>query len=315
MDTALSGHALIDRLPRVRGRLTPDAPLGPLTWFRVGGPAEVLFRPVDTQDLAAFLAGCPADVPVTVIGVASNLLVRDGGVPGVVIRLGGPFAEIAVTGDTITAGAAALDLNVALTAQQAGLAGLEFLSGIPGTIGGAVRMNAGAYGREVVDVILSATGIDRRGVVHTYDRAGLGLTYRHCAVPDDVIFTGAVLRAERGDTAAIAARMEEIRRARADTQPVRARTGGSTFANPDGDKAWRLIDAAGCRGLRLGGAQVSELHCNFLINQGDATAADIELLGEEVRRRVLDTSGVALRWEIKRIGRPAPGPATSGGGA
>ncbi len=315
MAAALSGPTLIDRLPRVRGRLTPDAPLGPLTWFRVGGPAEVLFRPADAEDLAEFLAGCPADVPVTVMGVASNLLVRDGGVPGVVIRLGGPFAEIAVDGDTVTAGGAALDLNVAMTAQQAGLAGLEFLSGIPGTVGGAVRMNGGAYGREMVDVILSATGIDRRGTVRTYDRADLGLTYRHCAVPEDVIFTGAVLRAERGDPAAITARMEDIRQARADTQPVRARTGGSTFANPDGDKAWRLIDAAGCRGLRIGGAQVSEKHCNFLINLGDATAADIEMLGEEVRRRVRETSGIELRWEIKRIGRPAPGPATTGGAA
>lgn len=315
IQAATSGAALIERLPRVRGRLTPDAPLGPMTWFRVGGPAEVLFRPADADDLAEFLAGCPADVPVTVIGVASNLLVRDGGVPGVVIRLGGPFAEIAVDGDTLVAGAAALDLNVAMTAQNAGLAGLEFLSGIPGTIGGAVRMNGGAYGREMVDVVLSATGVDRRGTVREYDRTGLGLTYRHCDVPDDVIFTRAVLQGTPGDAAAIAARMDEIRRARADSQPVRARTGGSTFANPDGDKAWRLIDAAGCRGLRIGGAQVSEKHCNFLINLGDATAADIEMLGEEVRRRVRDASGIELRWEIKRIGRPAPTGGREGGAA
>jgi UDP-N-acetylmuramate dehydrogenase len=294
---------LIDRLPPVRGRLKPDEPLGPMTWFRVGGPAEVLFRPADAEDLAAFLAGCPDDVPVTVIGVASNLLVRDGGVPGVVIRLGGPFATVAVQGDRVISGAGALDINVAQTAAQAGLAGLEFLSGIPGTVGGAIRMNGGAYGAETVDVIRWAEGIDRRGQLHRWDRAGLGLTYRHCDVPEDVIFTCAEFQGRPDAPEAVRARMDEIARSRADSQPVRARTGGSTFANPPGAKAWELIDRAGCRGLVRGGAQVSEKHCNFLINQGEATAADIEQLGEEVRRRVRESAGVELRWEIRRIGR------------
>ncbi|MFV3074133.1 UDP-N-acetylmuramate dehydrogenase [Niveispirillum fermenti] len=304
----LDGKALVERLraaaPDLRGRLAADAPLGPLTWFRVGGHAEALFRPADEDDLAHFLAHCPTDVPVTVIGVASNLLVRDGGVPGVVIRLGGPFADIAVTGDVITAGAGALDLNVALTAQQAGLTGLEFLSGIPGTIGGAVRMNGGAYGGETVDVIVAADGIDRQGNRRTWNGGELGLTYRHCSVSEDVIFTRARFRGRPGDPAAIKERIDAIQQARADSQPVRARTGGSTFANPDGHKAWQLIDAAGCRGLTIGGAQISEKHCNFLLNLGDATAHDIESLGEEVRRRVKAASGIDLRWEIRRIGLP-----------
>lgn len=308
MERVLDGQALSDRLreaaPETRGRLTPDAPLGPSTWFRVGGKAEALFRPADEDDLSYFLAHCPADVPVTVIGVASNLLVRDGGVPGVVIRLGGPFAEVRVEADRIIAGAGALDLNVALTAQGAGLAGLEFLSGIPGTIGGAVRMNGGAYGAETVDVILSADGIDRQGVKRSYDRHALHLTYRHCGVPDDVIFTSATFQGRPDDPAAIQARIDAIQQARADSQPVRARTGGSTFANPDGHKAWQLIDAAGCRGLTIGGAQISEKHCNFLLNLGEATAHDIESLGEEVRARVKASSGVDLRWEIRRIGLP-----------
>lgn len=309
-DRALDGQALTDRLrmsaPDLRGRLTAEAALGPSTWFRVGGVAEALFRPADEADLAYFLAHCPTDVPVTVIGVASNLLVRDGGVPGVVIRLGGPFADITVDGDRIRAGAGALDLNVALTAQEAGLAGLEFLSGIPGTIGGAVRMNGGAYGGEVVDVILSANGIDRQGVHRTYSRDDLHLSYRHCGVADDVIFTSALFTGRQDEQAAIKARIDAIQQARADSQPVRARTGGSTFANPDGHKAWQLIDAAGCRGLTIGGAQISEKHCNFLLNLGDATAQDIESLGEEVRRRVKANSGIELRWEIRRIGLPRP---------
>jgi len=309
---APAGH-LIHRLPPVRGRLSVDAPLASMSWFRVGGPAEVLFRPADADDLAAFLAGCPADVPVHVLGVASNLLVRDGGVKGVVIRLAGPFAEIrAGDGDhTLSAGAGALDLSVAMTAQAAGIAGLEFLSGIPGTVGGMVRMNAGAYGREAVDVLVEAEGVDRAGTRRIYRLEALGLSYRHCAVPDDVVFTRALLRGQPGDPADIKARIVEIQRQRQESQPVRARTGGSTFANPDpalsgGLRAWELIDRAGCRGLRIGGAQVSEKHCNFLINTGDATAADLESLGEEVRRRVLETSGVALRWEIRRIGESAP---------
>jgi UDP-N-acetylmuramate dehydrogenase len=292
---------LIDRLPRPRGRLTADAPLGPQTWFRTGGPAEVLFRPADADDLAAFLAGLPPEVPVTVLGVGSNLLVRDGGVKGVVIRLMRGFTEVAVEGTEVRAGAGALDLNVALTARDHALAGLEFLSGIPGTIGGAVAMNAGAYGGELSEVLLSAEAIDRSGAGHRIDAAGMGFSYRHTGVPADWIFTAARLRATPGDQLTIARRIAEIDTARQESQP-RSRTGGSTFVNPTGHKAWQLIDGAGCRGLVMRGAQVSEQHCNFLINLGDATAADIEMLGEEVRRRVLEQSGVRLEWEIRRIG-------------
>ena len=300
---------LIDRLPPVRGRLTANAPLDRVTWFRVGGAAEVMFRPADKADLAAFLAAKPDDVAVTVIGVGSNLLVRDGGVPGVVIRLGREFAGVAVEGTHVSAGAAALDLNVALSVAEAGLAGLEFLCGIPGTIGGALRMNAGAYGREVKDVVLAAEALDPSGQARTLSPAELGLTYRHSAVPEDWIFTKALFRASPGERPEIAKRMQEIQRAREESQPIRSRTGGSTFANPDGSnpdarKAWQLIDAAGCRGLRLGGAMVSEKHCNFLINTGEATAADLEALGEEIRRRVFETSGVQLRWEIRIVGVP-----------
>lgn len=301
-----SGH-LIQRMPAVRGRLTADAPLAPVTWFRVGGPAEVMFRPADADDLADFLAALPAEVPVTVIGVASNLLVRDGGVPGVTIRLGRGFTDIAADGMTVTAGAAALDLNVAMVARDAGIAGLEFLSGIPGTIGGALRMNGGAYGRELADVLVSATAVARDGRRLEFSHAGMGFTYRHSAAPEDCIFTGAVLRGEPGNPLEIARRMAEISDKRADSQPVRSRTGGSTFKNPEGHKAWELIDKAGCRGLSIGDAQVSEKHCNFLINNGTATAAQLEALGEDVRRRVFETSGVTLDWEIKRIGIPAEG--------
>ncbi len=299
---------LIDRLPPVRGRLTANAPLASVTWFRAGGPAEILFRPADRDDLAAFLAGTPDDIPVTVLGVASNLLVRDGGIPGVVIRLLRGFTGIRVEGEQVLAGAGALDLNVALTARDHGLAGLEFLSGVPGTIGGALRMNAGAYGGEMKDVVAHAEALDRSGRALRLTPEELGFTYRHCAVPESVIFTGAVLRGRPGRTEEIGARIVEIDQARGETQP-RSRTGGSTFTNPPGDKAWRLIDAAGCRGLRIGGAQVSEKHCNFLINTGDATARDIEALGEEVRRRVHEASGVTLRWEIMRIGTPRAGEA------
>jgi len=295
---------LIDRLPPVRGRLSAQAPLAPLTWFRVGGPADVLFRPADAADLAGFLAGCPSDVPVTVVGVASNLLIRDGGVRGVVVRLPPSFAEIRIDGDLVAAGAAALDLTVARTAMEAGIGGLEFLAGIPGTIGGAVRMNGGAYGREIRDVIVAAEGVDRQGRRITLDPGMLDLSYRHSGFGADVIVTSAVLRGAAGEPGAIAAAIERIQQTRADSQPVRARTGGSTFANPPGAKAWELIDRAGCRGLAIGGAQVSEKHCNFLLNTGTATAADLEALGEEVRRRVLETAGIALRWEIKRIGEP-----------
>ncbi|MCA1908020.1 MAG: UDP-N-acetylmuramate dehydrogenase [Magnetospirillum sp.] len=292
----------IKSLPKTRGRLTVDAPLGGLTWFRVGGNAEVLFRPADVDDLAEFLAELPAEVAVTVIGVGSNLLVRDGGVEGVVIRLGGAFAQIDVMDDIITAGAGALDLNVALTAQELGLTGLEFLSGVPGTIGGALRMNAGAFGGEMKDVTLSATAIDRTGTTQLLTLADLDMSYRHCGCPEDFIFLSATLQGKRGAAAAISQKMADIKQAREDSQPTRVRTGGSTFANPDGMKAWELIDKAGCRGLVIGGAQVSEKHCNFLLNLGDATAADIESLGEEVRRRVKETSGIELEWEIRRIG-------------
>ncbi len=303
--TASRHPHLIDRLPPVRGRLTADAPLAGMTWFGVGGPAEVLFKPADAEDLATLLAGKPADVPVTVLGVASNLLVRDGGVPGVVLRLGRGFAGIEAADGTIRAGAAALDGNVALVARDAGLGGLEFLSGIPGTIGGGLRMNAGAYGREFKDVVVSVEALDGHGERRTLDNAEMSFGYRHAGVPEGWIFTKAVLRGEPAEPAEIARRMDEIRASREASQPVRSRTGGSTFANPPGAKAWQLIDRAGCRGLRVGGAMVSDKHCNFLVNLGEATAADIEALGEEVRRRVRETSGISLEWEIRRIGIPA----------
>ncbi len=307
MMTARQNQRLIDRLPPVRGRLTADAPLAPVTWFRVGGPAEVMFRPADTEDLAEFLAKRPPEVPVTVIGVASNLLVRDGGVEGVVVRLGRGFAAVEISGTRVTAGAAVLDLNVAIACRAAGVGGLEFRSGIPGTIGGALRMNAGAYGREIKDVLESAVALDRAGVNHGLSLAEMGLGYRHSGVPDDWIFVGATLRGAEADRDAIQQRMAEIQSDREASQPIRARTGGSTFANPRGHKAWELIDRAGCRGLTRGGAMVSEKHTNFLINTGSATATDIEGLGEEVRRRVFEKFGVMLEWEIRRIGRHAVG--------
>jgi UDP-N-acetylmuramate dehydrogenase len=293
---------LIDRLPRVRGRLSENAPLAPQTWFRVGGPAEILFRPADVEDLAGFLAARPRDIPVTVLGVASNLLVRDGGIAGVVVRLGRGFVEIACTGTDVEAGAGALDLNVALSAGMAGIAGLEFMSGIPGTIGGGLRMNAGAYGAEFKDVLAQAEALDANGKRVKLTPQEMGLSYRHSGVPENWIFIGAHFRGIPGDPKAIGERMAAIQAAREASQPIRARTGGSTFANPPGHKAWELIDRAGCRGLRRGGAMVSEQHTNFLINTGGATAADIEALGEEVRRRVHDRSGITLEWEIRRIG-------------
>ena len=289
-------------LPRLRGRVAFDAPLAPLSWFRVGGPAEMLFRPADADDLSALLAAVPDEVPVTMIGVGSNLLIRDGGVPGIVVRLAGAFAEIKVDGTMVTAGAAALDLTVAKHALEAGIAGLEFLSGVPGTIGGALRMNAGAFGSEMKDVVRSARVMDRKGAVRTLKAAELGFSYRHCQVPEGHVFLDTAMQGKSGDAGDIAARMEAIREAREASQPTRVRTGGSTFANPEGTKAWELIDKAGCRGLTIGGAQVSEKHCNFLLNTGEATAKDIERLGEEVRRRVKETSGIDLRWEIRRIG-------------
>ena len=299
--------ALIAQLPRVRGKLTTNSPIGRQTWFGVGGPAEVMFRPADAEDLAAFLAALPAGIPVTVIGIGSNLLVRDGGIPGVTIRLGRGFASIAIEGDQIRAGAGTLGRIVAFAAAQMGIAGLEFLSGIPGTIGGSLWMNAGAYGSEVRDVLVSATALDEAGRGHTIDCDGMQLSYRHCGIDPGWIFIEARLRGALGDRDVITRRLAEIRASREATQPVRARTGGSTFTNPPGEAAWRLVDAAGCRGLVRGGAMVSPKHANFLINIGDATAADLEGLGEEVRRRVYEVTGIVLEWEIRRIGRPAPG--------
>lgn len=299
---------LIDGLPEVRGQLIPDAPLAPLTWFRVGGPAEVLFRPVDVDDLAAFLSECPSDVPVTVVGVGSNLLVRDGGVPGVVIRMGKTFGSVEVLPrEQVRAGTAALDMAVARTAMEAGIAGLEFFRGIPGTIGGALRMNGGAYEKETKDVLVSANGVARTGEKVTFSLADMGYSYRHSGVSTDVFFTSALFQGAVGVRDDIEARMNAITERRETTQPIRTRTGGSTFKNPEGQKSWQLIDAAGCRGLKRGGAQVSEKHCNFLINTGTATANDIEALGEDVRARVKETSGVTLEWEIRRIGVTSEG--------
>ncbi|MFG1345397.1 UDP-N-acetylmuramate dehydrogenase [Xanthobacter autotrophicus DSM 431] len=298
---------LAARLPGLRGSLTANASLADLTWFRVGGPAQVLFLPADADDLAYFLAGLPAEVPVTVIGLGSNLIVRDGGVPGVVIRLGRGFTDIEVEGLRITAGAGVPDVKVARAAADAGIAGFSFLRGIPGAIGGALRMNGGAYGGETRDVLVRAEAVTRAGEKVSFSNAGMGFTYRHCGVPEDVIFTRAVFEGRTGDAAVIAAEMAKITESREATQPIKSRTGGSTFKNPPGTSAWKLVDAAGCRGLTIGRAQVSELHTNFLINLGGATAAEIEGLGEEVRRRVKAASGVTLDWEIKRIGLPLAG--------
>lgn len=289
-------------LPEVRGRMQEMVPLAPLTWFRVGGPAEFLFRPADVEDLCSFLKTLPLEMPVTVIGAASNLIVRDGGINGVVIKLARGFGEVEVQADGIITGAAALDVTVSEYAAEAGLTGLEFLSGIPGTIGGAVAMNAGAYGGDMADVLDWVELVTRAGEVVRVQAADLGLSYRHANLPMDAVVVRARLRAAPGEAALIGSRMAEIRSKRESSQPVRARTGGSTFANPEGQKAWELIDGAGCRGLTMGQAQVSELHCNFLLNLGEAKAAELEGLGEEVRRRVAQASGVELRWEIKRIG-------------
>jgi UDP-N-acetylmuramate dehydrogenase len=292
-------------MPQLRGRLIANQLLADLTWFRVGGPAQVLFTPEDESDLAYFLQNLPAEYPVVVIGLGSNLIVRDGGVPGVVIRLGRGFSDITVEeGARIRVGTAVPDVKVARAAQEAGIAGLSFMRGIPGGIGGALRMNGGAYGRETKDALIEARGVDRHGNVRVFTNADMHYTYRHCGAPDDVIFTQALFQGEPGNRDAIAAEMETITGSREATQPIKSRTGGSTFKNPPGQKAWQLIDAAGCRGLVVGDAQVSELHCNFLINRGVATARDIETLGETVRSRVQENSGVTLEWEIKRIGVP-----------
>jgi len=295
---------LRSKMPVLRGRLVANQPLAEFTWFRVGGPAQILFVPEDEDDLAYMLAHLPADISVTVIGLGSNLIVRDGGVPGVAIRLGRGFGDVAVDGVQVRAGAAVPDVKVARAAQEAGVAGLSFLRGIPGAIGGALRMNGGAYGREIKDVLVEARAVDRLGRVHMLGNADMHYVYRHCGAPDDYIFTQATFAGARGDPAVIAAEMDKITESREATQPIKSRTGGSTFKNPPGRKAWELIDAADCRGLRVGDAQVSDMHCNFLINLGKATAADIETLGETVRRRVKDSSGIDLDWEIKRIGVP-----------
>jgi len=298
----------IDTLPKLRGRVQANAPLAPFTWFRVGGPAELLVRPADAADLALLLHALPHDVPVQVIGACSNLIIRDGGLPGVVIRLARGFGAISVEPDGIVCGAAALDVTVAEHAAAAGLTGLEFLSGIPGTIGGAVVMNGGAYGGDIASCLDWADIVTQNGEQRRLFAADLAFAYRHSRLPHGAVVVRARLRAHPGAAAAIAARMADIRAAREAAQPVRARTGGSTFRNPPDMKAWELIDAAGCRGLMRGGAQVSEKHCNFLINTGTATAADLEGLGEEVRRRVFATTGVTLEWEIHRMGIPAGKP-------
>ncbi len=295
---------ILARAPGLRGRLAANQPLAPITWFRVGGPAQVLFQPADEADLALFLKNLPADIPVTVIGLGSNLIVRDGGVPGVVIRLGGKgFGEVEILpGHRVRTGTAVPDMKVARTAAEAGIDGLAFLRGIPGSIGGALRMNAGAHGGETTDVLIEARGVARAGNIRTFTHADMGFSYRHSEAPGDVIFTSALFQGKPGEPAAIVAEMDRITAAREASQPIREKTGGSTFANPKPQSAWKVIDAAGCRGLVMGDAQVSEMHCNFLINRGNATAADIEGLGEEVRRRVREHSGIDLRWEIKRIG-------------
>lgn len=290
-------------MPHLRGRLLSNQSLAELTWFRVGGPAQVLFTPADEDDLAYFLKNLPQALPVYVVGVGSNLIVRDGGLPGVVIRLSPrAFGETKTEGDIVSAGAAALDKRVAETAASADIGGLEFLFGIPGTIGGALRMNAGANGGETKDVLLEATGIGRDGTRHAFGNADMKFVYRNSGADPSIIFTSARFRGLITSPEAIRARMNEVQAHRETAQPIREKTGGSTFKNPPGNSAWKLIDAAGCRGLRVGGAQVSEMHCNFLINTGDATGHDIETLGETVRKRVKENSGIELHWEIKRIG-------------
>jgi UDP-N-acetylmuramate dehydrogenase len=319
MTNAEADTDLID-MPPVRGRYTANAPLGEVGWFRAGGKADVLFKPADREDLANFLSRCPAHVPVMTLGVLSNTLVRDGGVRGVVIRLGRDFADVETRlGGFVMAGAAALDGNVALAAAKAGIAGLEYLAGVPGTIGGALRMNAGAYGSETKDVLMAAEALDRQGNPHHLTPAQMGMTYRHNAASEELIFTGAIFQGKLGEQAEIESHINAIKERRAETQPIRSRTGGSTFANPPPEqlasanlppdtKTWQLIDQAGCRGLTVGGAQMSEMHCNFMINTGLATATDLENLGEEVKRRVYENCGIQLRWEIKRIGAFHKGP-------
>lgn len=299
---------LMTRAPELRGRLAANAALSEITWFRVGGPAQVLFTPADEADLAYFLKALPADVPIFVIGLGSNLLVRDGGVPGVVIRLGRGFGDIKVeAGNRLRVGTAVPDVKAARAAAEAAIAGLAFYRGIPGSIGGALRMNAGAHGRETKDVLIEARAVDRSGAIHVLSLDDMGFTYRHCGVPADWIFTQALFQGTAGDPVEIVKQMEEVADYREKNQPIKERTGGSTFKNPPGNSAWRLIDDAGCRGFRIGGAKVSEMHCNFLINDQNATAEDVEKLGETVRARVKQASGVTLNWEIIRLGVPCDG--------
>ena len=306
----------VERLPDVRGRYAFDVDLSRTVWFRAGGRADAVFRPADVDDLAHFLATRPADVPVTVVGLGSNLLVRDGGVEGVVVRLRQGFRDVQVRWDgaraLVEVGAGALDINVARHCRDRGAGGLAFLSGIPGTIGGALRMNAGAYGQEMADVLVEARALDGEGTLHVLAPDAMGLSYRHSTVPADWTFVSALLAGRREEPASIARRMEEIDAQREASQPIRARTGGSTFTNPPGNAAWALIDEAGCRGLERGGARISEQHCNFIVNAGAATASDIEGLGEEVRRRVREKTGHSLHWEIRRIGRHGCWPADEG---
>lgn len=302
--STLQGHELIQQLPHVRGRYTPNAPLSKVTWFQVGGPAQVLYKPADVQDLAFFMKEKPAHIPVHVVGVGSNLLVRDGGVKGVIIRLGRGFTNVAVHEETsmMDVGGGVLDRTVACVARDEGLGGLEFLIGVPGTMGGAVKMNAGCYGCDMASILDSVLVIDDQGTLKRLTPQELALSYRHSNLPNSWIVVSARLKGVRAAPEIIAERLETLLAQREQTQPIRSRTGGSTFANPQEKRAWELIDAAGCRGLRVGGAQVSEMHCNFLINTGNASAQDLETLGEEVRARVLATSGVDLRWEIQRWG-------------
>ena len=302
--TAIPKDIAIEQMPSVRGRLRCDYPISRSTWFRVGGKAQMLFEPADTEDLAEFLYLLDASIPLTVIGAASNLIVRDGGIPGVTIRLGKAFSKICVkkTRSEIIAGGSTIGVKLSRKAEQSSMAGLEFLSGIPGTTGGAIRMNAGAYGSEMSEVLIKATAVNRRGEILNLERGKMNFSYRDSGCPDDLIFTSAVLSGQPEDPKSIEKRMLEITSARNRSQPIRTRTGGSTFKNPPNSKAWKLIDSAGCRGLMIGQAQVSRQHCNFLINHGRATASNLEELGEEVRKRVFDSHGVDLEWEIKRVG-------------
>ena len=299
----VSGSAGQGGMPSVRGRLTPDAPLAPLVWFKAGGRAEWLFEPADIEDLAGFLAALDPAVPVMALGLGSNLIVRDGGVPGVVVRLGKPFAKVArVDATTLTCGGGASGILVSSSARDAGIGGVEFLRSIPGTVGGFVRMNGGAYGRETADVLVECEVVLRSGERRVLAAAALGYTYRHSELPEGAVVVSATFRGHPAEPAAVAAEMDRIAAAREASQPLRSKTGGSTFKNPPGEKAWALVDAAGCRGLTRGDAQVSEKHCNFLLNLGQATSADIEALGDEVRDRVRAHSGIALEWEIQRVG-------------